>query len=130
MKAITPTVNQAIEACIECENSPVYNDPKCVCGQSVIRICRNTRFHLQKTIHRQDVIDYYATSVRLNFDHCPEAVIHAINNLGEDDVGIYSLAGELIDGPRDYMTMDRVKETIRANITAHVKDLNKIAAID
>ena len=124
MKTITPTVEQAIDACVECENSPIYKDMP-----NVIRVCRNTRYHLQKTVTREEVMTYYADNIHLNFGHCPQAVIDAINHLGEDSVGIYSLAGELCEGGRQYMTMDQVKDTIRANIAAHVKDLNKIAAI-
>jgi hypothetical protein len=46
-KMVTPSRQQAIAACIDCETSKVYNDPNCICGQSVIRVCRNTRLMLE-----------------------------------------------------------------------------------
>jgi hypothetical protein len=46
-KMATPSRQQAIAACIACETSKVYNDPKCICGQNVIRVCRNTRLMLE-----------------------------------------------------------------------------------
>jgi len=122
MKTITPTVEQAIAACKDVETAGIL-------GAHAVRVCRNTRYHLQKTVTREDVMTYYADNIHLNFGHCPQIVIDAIGHLGSDETGIYSLAGELIDGPRDYMTMDRVKDTIRKNITAYVTDLNKISAI-
>lgn len=120
---VTPTVDQAIAACKDIETNPGPYGPH------VVRVLRNTRLHLQKTVRRQDVIDYYADSVILKFGHCPPVVIAALENLGEDETGIYSLAGEFIDAGRDYMTMDRVKDTIRAHINAHIADLSKIAAV-
>jgi hypothetical protein len=95
-----------------------------------VRVLRNTRLHLQTAVRRQDVIDYYADNIKLGWGHCPPSVISTLDRLGEDGVGVYGLANELIAGAgRDYLTMDQVKEVIRKDIAAHVADLNKIAAV-
>mgnify|MGYP000886528677 CR=1 FL=1 len=84
-------------------------------------------------VRKQEVIDYYASARARPGDDapgiCPRAVIEALDAMAEDEHGIYDLAAEFFGWERRYLTLDEVKESIRARIDDLIADLKKIQAI-
>ena len=82
---------------------------------------------------KQDVIDYYANATARPGDDapgiCPRAVIAALDAMAEDEHGIYDLAAEVFGWERRYLSLDEVKESVRASIDDLIADLQKIQAI-
>jgi len=84
-------------------------------------------------VTKQEVIDHYANARARPGDDapgiCPRAVIEALDAMAEDEHGIYDLAAEFFGWERRYLTLDEVKESIRARIDDLIADLKKIQAI-
>ena len=83
-------------------------------------------------VTKQEVIDHYANARALpgiGPGYCPRAVLAALDAMAEDEHGIYDLAAEFFGWERRYLTLDEVKESIRASIDDLIADLKKIQAI-
>ena len=84
-------------------------------------------------VTKQEVIEYYANARARPWDDapglCPRAVLQALDAMAEDEHGIYDLAAEFFGWERRYLSMDEVKESIRASIDDLIADLQKIQAI-
>ena len=84
-------------------------------------------------VTKQEVIDHYASARARPGDDapgiCPRAVIEALDAMAEDEHGIYDIAAECFGWERRYLSMDEVKESIRASIDDLIADLKKIQAI-
>ena len=84
-------------------------------------------------VTKQEVIDHYANARALpgiGPGYCPRAVLEALDAMAEDEYGLYDLAFELFDGlERRYLTLDEVKESVRASIDDQIAELRKIQAI-
>ena len=84
-------------------------------------------------VTKQEVIDHYASARTRPWDDapgvCPRAVLQALYAMAEDEHGIYDLAAEFFGWERRYLSMDEVKESIRASIDDLIADLQKIQAI-
>ena len=84
-------------------------------------------------VTKQDVMAHYASARARPGDDapgfCPRAVIAALDAMAEDEHGIYDLAAEFFGWERRYLSLDEVKESIRASIDDLIADLRKIQAI-
>lgn len=84
-------------------------------------------------VTKQEVIDYYASARARPGDDapgfCPRVVEEALDAMAEDEHGIYDLSAEFFGWERRYLSMDEVKEAIRASIDDLIADLQKIQAI-
>ena len=56
-------------------------------------------------------------------------MIAALDAMAEDEHGIYDLSAEFFGWERRYLSMDEVKDSIRASIDDLIADLQKIQAI-
>ena len=84
-------------------------------------------------VTKQEVIDHYANATARRGDDtpgiCPRAVLAALDAMAEDEHGIYDLSAEFFGWERRYLSMDEVKESIRASIDDLIADLRKTQAI-
>jgi len=84
-------------------------------------------------VTKQEVMDHYANARARPGDDapgiCPRAVEEALDAMPEDEHGIYDLAPRSFGWERRYLTLDEVKEFIRASIDDLIADLRKIQAI-
>jgi hypothetical protein len=81
-------------------------------------------------VTKQEVRDYYAKNRKdSNVGMCPPIVKGHLDNMVEDDIGLYAVSSQLIDGPRAYYTLEMVKEEIRRAIGQYIRDLLKVAEI-
>ena len=84
-------------------------------------------------VSKQEVIEHYANATARPGDDapgiCPRAVLAALDAMAEDEHGIYDLSAEFFGWERRYLSMDEVKESVRASIDDLIADLKKIQAI-
>ena len=84
-------------------------------------------------VTKQEVINHYASALTRPWDDapgvCPRAVLEVLDAMPEDKHGIYDLAPRSFGWERRYLTLDEVKEFIRASIDDLIVDLQKIQAI-
>ena len=85
-------------------------------------------------VTKQDVMDHYANARARPGDDapgiCPRSVMEALAGMAEDEHGIYDQALEFFVGSeREYLTLDEVKASIRAEIDDLIADLRKTQAI-
>ena len=85
-------------------------------------------------VTKQEIMDHYANARARPGDDapgiCPRSVIEALDAMAEDEHGIYDMAVEFFAGSeRKYLTLDEVKESIRARIDDLIADLRKTQAI-
>lgn len=85
-------------------------------------------------VTKQEVMDHYATARARPRDDapgiCPRSVMEALAGMAEDERGIYDQALEFFVGSeREYLTLDEVKASIRAEIDDLIADLRKTQAI-
>lgn len=84
-------------------------------------------------VTKQEVIDHYANARARPGDDapgiCPRSVVEALDAMAEDEHGIYDMAVEFFGWERRYLSLDEVKDSIRARIDDLIADLRKIQAI-
>ncbi len=84
-------------------------------------------------VTKQEVIDHYANARARPGDGtpgiCPRAVEEALDAMPEDEHGIYDVVPRSFGWERRYLSLDEVKESIRASIDDLITDLKKIQAI-
>jgi hypothetical protein len=84
-------------------------------------------------VTKQEVIDHYANARARPGDDapgiCPRSVVEALDAMAEDKYGIYDMAVEFFGWERRYLTLDEVKESVRASIDDLIAELRKIQAI-
>ena len=84
-------------------------------------------------VTKQEVMDHYANARARPGDDapgiCPRSVVEALDAMAEDEYGIYDMAVEFFGWERKYLTLDEVKESIRARIDDLIADLRKTQAI-
>lgn len=78
---------------------------------------------------KQEILAYYAKQRRRQLDDVPATappiVVRALEQMPEDEHGIYTLASELL-GQREYLSFADVIDDVRAYIGAEIQDLEMI----
>lgn len=77
-----------------------------------------------------EVKEHYASKSAPNDGMCSPFVEKFLENVSEDENGIYSPVNEqLFRGERDYYTLESIKHAIRAALRQYIKDLENVAEI-
>lgn len=85
-------------------------------------------------VSKRAVMDHYAALRYRPGDDapglCPRSVMEALDDMVEDEVGIYDAAPEFFCGDeRRYLTLEEVKAAVRDHIDEYIKDLKTTAAL-